>query len=143
MTWLTQGGLRTVTLTTGPGRRAVRVVAATGADYRTLAVPGLDRTSWSGVYYAATELEARACAGLPVLVVGGGNSAGQAAMFLAEHATSVCIAVRRPLAETMSTYLVERIGSHPRIRVHERTTVTALAGSPMLQQAMLTKGDRR
>ena len=102
-------GHHTLTLTDGSQVAGRAVVAATGAHYRKLPVPDLDRYEMAGVYYAATELEARACAGLPVLVVGGGNSAGQAAMFLAEHATSVCIAVRRPLAETMSTYLVERI----------------------------------
>jgi thioredoxin reductase (NADPH) len=133
-------GHHALTLNDGTQVAGRAVVAATGAHYRKLPVPDLDRYEMAGVYYAATELEARACAGRPVLVVGGGNSAGQAAMFLAEHATAVCIAVRRPLAETMSTYLVDRINAHPRIKVHERTTVTALAGSPVLQQATLTKG---
>ena len=118
------------------------MVAATGAHYRRLPVTNLDQYEMAGVYYAATDLEARACAWCPVLVVGGGNSAGQAAMFLAEHATSVCIAVRRPLAATMSSYLVDRINAHPRIAVHEDTTVAGLAGSPTLQQATLSSGDR-
>ena len=134
-------GHHALTLTDGSQVAGRAVVAATGAHYRKLPVPDLDRYEMAGVYYAATELEARACAGVPVLVVGGGNSAGQAAMFLAEHATTVCIAVRRPLVATMSTYLVDRINAHPRIKVHEGTTVTGLAGSPMLQQATLTKGD--
>jgi thioredoxin reductase (NADPH) len=134
-------GHHALTLTDGSQVAGRAVVAATGAHYRKLPVPDLDRYEMAGVYYAATELEARACAGVPVLVVGGGNSAGQAAMFLAEHATTVCIAVRRPLAATMSSYLVDRINAHPRIKVHERTTVTALAGSPTLQQATLTRGD--
>ena len=94
------------------------VVAATGAHYRKLPVADLDRYEMAGVYYAATELEARACDGLPIVVVGGGNSAGQAAMFLAEQASSVCVVVRRPLAATMSTYLVDRIEAHPRVQVH-------------------------
>ena len=123
-------GHHALTLTDGSQVAGRAVVAATGAHYRKLPVPDLDRYEMAGVYYAATELEARACAGVPVLVVGGGNSAGQAAMFLAEHATTVCIAVRRPLAETMSTYLVDRINAHPRIKVHDGTTVTALAGEP-------------
>ena len=92
-------------------------MAATGAHYRRLPVADLDRYEMAGVYYAATELEARLCAGAPV-VVGGGNSAGQAAMFLAEQASSVCVVVRRPLTATMSQYLVDRIEAHPRIQVH-------------------------
>ena len=96
------------------GGRAL--VAATGAHYRKLPVDGLERYEMAGVYYAATELEARMCAGEHVAVVGGGNSAGQAAMFLAEKVDSVCVVVRRPLAATMSTYLVDRITNHPASR---------------------------
>ena len=70
------------------------------------------------MYYAATELEARACAGSPVVVVGGGNSAGQAAMFLAQAGSEVRVVVRRDLSATMSNYLVERIHNHPRVQVH-------------------------
>ena len=92
----------------------------------------------AGVYYAATELEARLCAGVPVVVVGGGNSAGQAAMFLSERVESVCVVVRRPLAETMSQYLVDRIEAHPRIQVHVGKTVRVLAGEPTLQRLTLT-----
>ena len=110
------------------GGRAL--VAASGAHYRKLPVDGLERYEMAGVYYAATELEARMCAGEHVVVVGGGNSAGQAAMFLVEKAASVCVVVRRPLAATMSSYLVDRITNHPRVKVHEGMTVTALAGAP-------------
>ena len=108
-------------------------MAATGAHYRKLPVAGLERYEMAGVYYAATELEARMCAGSPVAVVGGGNSAGQAAMFLAEKASSVCVVVRRPLSATMSNYLVDRIAAHPRVQVHDGMTVTALAGDPTLR----------
>ena len=135
-------GHHTLDLADGSRVAGRAVVAATGAHYRRLPVTNLDQYEMAGVYYAATELEARACAGVPVLVVGGGNSAGQAAMFLAEHATSVCIAVRRPLAATMSSYLVDRIEAHPRIAVHQATTVVALAGSPTLQSATLSSGDQ-
>jgi thioredoxin reductase (NADPH) len=119
------------------GGRAI--VAATGAHYRRLPVAELDRYEMAGVYYAATELEARACAGSPVVVVGGGNSAGQAAMFLAETGSPVCVVVRRPLAATMSTYLVERIAAHPRIKVHERMNVVAMAGEPTLEQITVAR----
>jgi thioredoxin reductase (NADPH) len=86
----------------------------------------------AGVYYAATELEARQCAGAPVVVVGGGNSAGQAAMFLAEKGCTVCIVVRRALEDTMSSYLIDRIDAHPRVEVHVGTTIGALRGEPTL-----------
>ena len=94
------------------------MVAATGAHYRRLPVADLERFESIGVYYAATELEARACAGSPVVVVGGGNSAGQAAMFLAQAGSEVHVVVRRDLAATMSSYLVDRIHSHPLVQVH-------------------------
>jgi thioredoxin reductase (NADPH) len=117
------------------------LVAATGAHYRKLPIANLEQYEMAGVYYAATELEARQCAGAHVVVVGGGNSAGQAAMFLAEKASSVCIVVRRPLDATMSRYLVDRVESHPRVQVHVGTTVTALAGEPTLQQATFATPD--
>ena len=117
------------------------VVAATGAHYRKLPVADLDRYEMAGVYYAATELEARACDGLPIVVVGGGNSAGQAAMFLAEQAASVCVVVRRPLAATMSTYLVDRIDAHPRVQVHVGCTVAALHGERRLERVSIAGPD--
>ena len=92
----------------------------------------------AGVYYAATELEARQCAGSAAIVVGGGNSAGQAAMFLAEKTSSVCVVVRRPLSETMSRYLVDRIEAHLRVQVREGTAVTGLHGDPLLERVTLT-----
>ena len=123
------------------GGRAL--VAATGAHYRKLPVDGLERYEMAGVYYAATELEARMCAGEHVAVVGGGNSAGQAAMFLAEKVDSVCVVVRRPLAATMSSYLVDRITNHPRVQVHEGMTVTALAGGTTLERITVSSADAR
>jgi thioredoxin reductase (NADPH) len=125
------------TLTDGTQVAGRALVAATGAHYRRLPVADLERYEMAGVYYAATELEARMCAGAPIVVVGGGNSAGQAAMFLSERVSSVCVVVRRPLAETMSQYLVDRIESHPRIQVHVGKSVTALAGAPTLQRLTL------
>jgi thioredoxin reductase (NADPH) len=125
------------TLTDGTQVAGRALVAATGAHYRRLPVADLDRYEMAGVYYAATELEARMCAGAPIVVVGGGNSAGQAAMFLSERVSSVCVVVRRPLADTMSQYLVDRIESHPRIKVHVGKTVIALAGAPTLQRLTL------
>ena len=118
------------------------VVAATGAHYRKLPVEGLSRYEMAGVYYAATELEARQCIGVPIVVVGGGNSAGQAAMYLAEKTVSVrCRA--RPLADTMSKYLVDRIESHPARDVHVGKTITALHGEPTLQRVTISGADQQ
>ncbi len=132
------GGHIVATLTDGTEVAGRALVAATGAHYRRLPVAELERYEMAGVYYAATELEARECAGAPIVVVGGGNSAGQAAMFLSERVSSVCVVVRRPLAATMSQYLVDRIEAHPRIQVHVGKTVTALAGEPTLQRMTLS-----
>jgi thioredoxin reductase (NADPH) len=131
------------TLSDGSQIAGRAVVAASGAHYRKLPVERLAHYEMAGVYYAATELEARQCAGASVVVVGGGNSAGQAAMFLAEKGSPVCIVVRRPLAATMSKYLVDRIDAHPRVQVHVGTTVAALHGEPTLQRVTLTSGDRQ
>jgi thioredoxin reductase (NADPH) len=113
------------------GGRAV--IVATGARYRRLDVERLEQFEGAGVYYAATELEARACAGDPVVIAGGGNSAGQAAMFLAEAGCDVTVVIRKPeLGASMSQYLVDRIDAHPRIGVRPSTTITALDGDLVL-----------
>jgi thioredoxin reductase (NADPH) len=137
-----KGGHIVARLSDGTEVAGRALVAATGAHYRKLPVPELDRYEMAGVYYAATELEANMCAGSPVVVVGGGNSAGQAAMFLAEKGSPVCVVVRRPLAATMSQYLIDRIEVHPRVQVHAGTNVTALGGDPTLQWITVTGPDR-
>jgi thioredoxin reductase (NADPH) len=134
-------GHAVATLSDGTQVAGRALVAATGAHYRKLPIDGLERYEMAGVYYAATELEARQCVGVPIVVVGGGNSAGQAAMFLAKSCSSVCIVVRRPLTATMSSYLVDRIEAHPRVRVHVGATITALSGEPTLRQIAIAKGD--
>src|SRR5436853_4937915 len=84
------------------------LIVATGARYRKLDVPDLERYEGAGVYYAATQAEAQLCAGDPVLIVGGGNSAGQAAMFLSQHAVSCRLMIRGDdLAKSMSRYLID------------------------------------
>jgi thioredoxin reductase (NADPH) len=105
------------------------VIVASGARYQRLAVDDLARFEGAGVYYAATDLEARLCSGAEVTVVGGGNSAGQAAIYLAQQGSRVSIAIRRSdFSQTMSRYLIERIEAHPRITVLPSTEVRALAG---------------
>jgi thioredoxin reductase (NADPH) len=113
--------------------RARTVVLATGASYRRLNVARLADFEGAGVYYAATTVEAQMCAGDPVAVVGGGNSAGQAAVFLARHVIKVNLLVRRDdLAATMSRYLIDQIEATPGIELHRRTEVRELHGNGSL-----------
>ena len=105
------------------------VLIATGARYRRLPLPRLEEFEQTSVYYAATLVEARSCADDPVVVVGGGNSAGQAGLFLADHARSVrLIAREHSLDESMSRYLADRIQRDPRIEVHRHSEVRDLDG---------------
>jgi thioredoxin reductase (NADPH) len=111
------------------------VILATGARYRRLEVDDLERFEGAGVYYAATELEARVCGGANVVVVGGGNSAGQAALFLAQQGSPVSLVIRRPdLSQTMSHYLIERVDADPRIDVLNETEVRTLAGTTHIER---------
>lgn len=134
-----------LTLHTGDVIAARALVVATGARYRRLPVDNWADFEGAGIYYAATDLEARVCDGQPVAVIGGGNSAGQAALFLADHAAQVQILVRRDsLKETMSRYLVERIDAHPRIALRPRTEVAAVHGEEVLGSIdLVTGGEQR
>jgi thioredoxin reductase (NADPH) len=115
-------------LANGERIKARAAVIATGARYRRLDVPGLDAFEGGAVHYWASPLEANLCARQEVALVGGGNSAGQAVVFLAGHAGKVTLLVRKPLAATMSAYLVERIGSLPNVEVVTGVEVSALEG---------------
>jgi len=116
-------------LTDGRVLRSRTVVIASGARYRRPDVPRLGEFEGRGVWYWASALEARMCAGSEVVLVGGGNSAGQAAVFLAEHASTVHVLVRRAnLADTMSRYLIDRIEAAPNIVRHFNTELTGLHG---------------
>ncbi|MBK4346985.1 FAD-dependent oxidoreductase [Lacisediminihabitans changchengi] len=115
------------------------VIIATGAQYSTLPIPGWAKFERAGIYFSATKLEATACAGRPVVIVGGANSAGQAALFLANSNCRVDVVIRGPeLSAGMSSYLAERLVSHPRIQVLPSTEVTALDGGETLQEVTLT-----
>ena len=119
----------------GPTARARAVVLATGATYRTLDVDGYERFENQGLHYAATAIEADLCAGSEVAVVGGGNSAGQAAVFLSRFASHVHVLVRSEgLAASMSDYLVQRIEGSGRITLHAATEITALSGGRFLEE---------
>jgi thioredoxin reductase (NADPH) len=119
--------------------RARAVVVATGARYRKLDLPNFAKYEGSGIHYAATAMEAQLCGGEEVAVVGGGNSAGQAAVFLSRTVRHVHFVVRgEGLAATMSDYLVQRIAGSPQITLHTFTDVTALEGDDYLRQVTLT-----
>lgn len=114
--------------------RTRAVVIATGAEYRKPPLEALARFEGVGVYYAATFMESQLCAGEEVIVIGGANSAGQAAVFLAESAHRVHVLVRSSgLAATMSRYLVHRIEDHPSIEVHSCTELVGLEGEVHLE----------
>ena len=120
------------------------VVIATGARYRKLGVPEEERFQGAGLYYAATELEARTCKGQEVVVVGGGNSAGQAAMFLASRASCVRLVYRgRDLSDTMSQYLVERLRRATNMKIETRSQVVELSGDDRLRTVKIRDGEGR
>lgn len=122
-----------LSLSDGSLIRTRAVVIATGASYRTPAVERWNDFVGGGIFYAATEIEARACGGGPVAVIGGANSAGQASLYLAERGSSVQLIVRGgDLTAGMSSYLVERIRSHPRITVRTSSEVVGLHGETSL-----------
>jgi thioredoxin reductase (NADPH) len=120
--------------------RSRTVVVATGARYRSLSqVPDIDRFEGNGIHYAATAVEAALCGGEEVAVVGGGNSAGQAAVFLSRHARHVHVLIRgESLAASMSEYLSARIAAADRITLHPCTEITAVAGRRHLEQVTWT-----
>ena len=111
------------------------VIIATGAEYRKLPFPAWARAEAAGVYYGATFLEAQLCRGEDVVVVGGGNSAGQAAVFLAQTAARVYLLVRAEgLSASMSRYLIRRIERHPGIVLRTHTEIEALDGDGRLER---------
>jgi thioredoxin reductase (NADPH) len=140
-------GFQVIVLADGSEVPARTVIIASGARYQRVAVDDLERFEGAGLYYAATDLEARACSGLPVIVVGGGNSAGQAAIYLAQQGSHVSIVIRSgDLAHSMSHYLIERIEADPRIGLFTSTQVRALAGEGHLDHVTLEhtpSGERR
>ena len=126
----------------GKSMRGRAILIASGAQYRMPDIANLSRFLGRGIYYAATHLEAKLCAGEDIVVVGGGNSAGQAAVFLAGPCRHVHMLVRSDgLAESMSRYLIRRIEETSNITLHARTQLTGLDGSDRLERISWTRRD--
>jgi thioredoxin reductase (NADPH) len=130
-------GLREIALADGQRVRGRAVVLASGADYRRLPAENADRFEGLGLYYAATHIEAQQCATDDVVVVGGGNSAGQAVVKLAGHARQVHVVARRPLELAMSSYLVDQIEARSNVRVWTGSEVRALEGDGKLEAVVI------
>jgi thioredoxin reductase (NADPH) len=114
------------------------VIVATGAQYRRLDLPDIERYEGAGVYYAATQSEAQTCAADPVVIVGGGNSAGQAAMFLSQHASSCRLLIRGgDLAKSMSRYLVDEIERREQVEVLVHSEIVELRGEDALEAVVV------
>ena len=134
-------GRWTLTLDTGAGIAARAVIVATGVQYRRLPLPRLADFEGAGIYYAATDTEARYCRDTEVVVIGGGNSAGQAAMFLSRSAAHVHLLVRgTSLAASMSSYLIGRLTQDPAITIHYESELVALEGDDRLEALTIRSG---
>jgi thioredoxin reductase (NADPH) len=134
-------GMYRVELDQGPAVTTRTVVVACGARWRTLDIENCDRFTGSGIHYAATTVEADLCKDKQVVVIGGGNSAGQAAVYLSRHAKCVHMLIRGDsLADSMSDYLLQRIELSDRIKLHTNTKVTALDGDDWLSQVTWQHG---
>ena len=133
-------GERLVTLTDGTRIRTRCVLVASGVEYRRLGVAGFEQFEGAGIYYAATEMEARLCRGEEVVVVGAGNSAGQAIAFLSKYASRVHVLVRgQDLGASMSRYLVDRVQKIENVTIHMGAQVSRLQGNGHLS-AVQVKG---
>jgi len=138
----TPDGTFCATLDHGERLCARAVLVATGVQYRRLPIERLEELEGAGVFYAATEMEARFCRNTEVVVVGGGNSAGQAAMYLSRTAKCVHVVVRgTSLAASMSDYLSRRLEADPRVQLHYETTVSQLHGDDHLDAITLDTPD--
>jgi thioredoxin reductase (NADPH) len=142
-----ESGEHTIEMCTGQSVRSRTIVISTGASYRRLPIENCERFEGAGVYYAATSVEARICRQATAIVVGGGNSAGQAAMFLSQQAAQVKLVIRGDdLGKSMSHYLCHRVENTPNIEVLRNTVVEELEGNRRLSCVVLRNtltGDKR
>ena len=129
-----KGALPVLHLENGERLTAKSLIIASGAEYVKLDVPGRERFDGAGVYYAATQMESQMCGTDQVIVVGGGNSAGQAAIYLSENARKVFLLIRGDdLGKSMSNYLVQRIEQTENIRLLTETEITEMFGETHLE----------
>jgi len=132
------GGRLVLSLSDGSEARAGAAILATGVSYRRLGIPTLEALTGAGVFYGASVSEGKALTGEDVYVVGGGNSAGQAAMHLSRHARRVTLLVRgESLESSMSSYLIETLAAAPNVDVRTRTEVVGGCGEGRLEQLTL------
>lgn len=132
-------GYNKINLEDGSSVNTRSIIITTGVDYRTLDTKGLSNFTGAGVYYGAAMTEATACMGGDVYIVGGGNSAGQAAMYLSKFARKVIILIRKPdLTSTMSAYLIDQINDTPNIEVQGKSEVTEATGGDRLEQLVIS-----
>jgi thioredoxin reductase (NADPH) len=136
-----------VELADGSAVHGRTVIVATGAQYRKLDLPELERYEPTSIYYAATQTEAQMCAGDPVIIVGGGNSAGQAAMFLSQHAATCRLMIRGgDLGKSMSRYLIDELDQRPQVELMTYIEIVELKGEPSLEAVVVADkrtGERR
>lgn len=131
-------GYKTIILDDGPEILSRSVVITTGVDYRKLEVQGVGDFTGAGIYYGAANTEASACKDKDVFIIGGGNSAGQSAMYLSKFAANVSIIIRKEnLSSTMSAYLIEQIGQTPNIKVLPDTELFEATGDQCLEELTL------
>jgi thioredoxin reductase (NADPH) len=137
-----EDGALCATLDDGDELCARALLVATGVQYRRLPLDKLEELEGAGIFYSATEMEARFCSKTEAVVIGGGNSAGQAAMFLSRAAAHVHLVVRSgSLAASMSSYLSQRLEADPRVTIHYHNEVTALHGETWLEAITLKTGE--
>jgi thioredoxin reductase (NADPH) len=137
-----KNGVFSATFENGQRVRASAIVVASGVQYRRLPLERLADFEGSGIYYSATEMEARYCKDTEVVIIGGGNSAGQAAMFLSRHARCVRVLVRgSSLAASMSSYLTSRLEADPGITIEYNSGVTALEGGEYLESVTIRNAE--
>jgi thioredoxin reductase (NADPH) len=138
----TLGNARRLRFADGSDISAHSVILATGVSYRTLQAPGVDDLCGRGIYYGSATTEGPACAGMEVYVIGGANSAGQAAVYFSRHAKRVHMLVRGPsLTATMSSYLIDQIEGIDNIEVHTCTQVVSCKGSEHLERLTLLNSE--
>jgi len=133
-----EGGYKRLSLRDGRQMLARAVIAATGMTYREHPAEGIASRTGAGVYYGAAVTEANSCRGRRVVVIGGGNSAGQGAVYLSRFASEIHVVVRREgVSETMSHYLAEQLAQIPNIRIHPRTVLECVDGEGRLERVWL------